>query len=699
MSAREYHTASIRNVVFLGHGGSGKTTLVDALAHASGVTVRRGRVGSGTALTMFGPEELSHGISMQLTPCWAEWRGTKLNLLDTPGYLDFAGEAMSGVRVADGAVIVVGANGGVEVGTERVWEYCEARGIPRIFFISMLDKDHVDFEGIHMEIADLLSPRVALLELPIGRGEEFRGVIDLIGGRALLFRGGSESGEYEEVEVPGELEAEYHYWRTELLERVVSGDDELLERYLEGEEIDAPTLVAALRAAVLRGEIHPLLCGSPDRGWGARSLLDRLVDLMPSPADSAPESALGPGDGERLELLAADEGPLALLVYKTVFEPHVGELSYFRVQSGVVSSGEEVWNGRSEAAEKLGHIYLLQGKDRQEVRRLHAGDLGVAAKLRKTRTNDTLSSPGNPLRIEPIDFPEPDISTAVRAASRGDEDRIGSGLARLREEDPTFQFSYDPELRQTIVRGLGELHLEVQLERLKRKYGVAVVTEAPLIPYRETVRGMAEGQGRYKKQSGGRGQFGDCWLRIRPLPRGEGYRFVDSIVGGVIPGKFIPSVDKGVQDAMRRGVLAGYPVVDCEVECYDGSYHTVDSSDIAFQVAGSLAFQKIAAQADPVLLEPIVEVEVVTPEEYMGDVIGDLNQRRGRIQGMEPVGRKSTVRALVPLAELYRYATSLRSMTQGRALHRRRFHGYEEVPSQVAAKVIEAAAGRQEVLA
>lgn len=424
-------------------------------------------------------------------------------------------------------------------------------------------------------------------------------------------------------------------------------------------------------------------------------MLDELVELMPSPAESPPEPASRPGLDQTVELRAEDDGPFALLVYKTALEPHVGELSYFRVQSGVLVSGQEVWNGVREVSEKVGHLYVQQGKERQEVQRLHAGDLGVAAKLRSTRTNDTLSSPGRPLILSPIVFPEPDISTAVRAASRGDEDRIGTGLTRLHEEDPTFHFSFDPELRQTIVRGLGELHLEVQLERLRRKFGVEVVTEAPRIPYRETLRRTAEGQGRYKKQSGGRGQFGDCWIRIRPLARGEGYRFVDAIVGGVIPGKFIPSVDKGIREAALRGVLAGYPVVDFEAECYDGSYHTVDSSDIAFQVAGSLAFQKVAAQADPVLLEPVIQVEVLTPDEYMGEVIGDLNQRRGRILGMDPEGKKTRVRALVPLAELYRYATALRSLTQGRAFHRRTFYGYEEVPSQVAQRVIEAAKAQE----
>lgn len=701
MSIREYHTEQIRNVVVLGHGGAGKTTLVDALAYVAGSSRRRGEVRVGTALTMYGEEEIAHGISLQVASACAEWRETKLNLLDTPGYLDFTGEALAATRVADGAVLVLGAASGVEVGTERVWEYCESRGVPRFFFISMMDKEHADFERVYGEIKELLTERVIPVEIPIGAGPTFRGIINLFSGRAHLYHPGSQTGEYDEVDVPPELAAQFERWRLELFEAVAATDDELLEHYLEGGEIDRTQVLAAMKAALLRGEMYPLFCGSPERGWGTRSLLNKLVELMPNPAEVPAEVASRPGLDHTVELRAADDGPFAALIYKTALEPHVGELSYFKLMSGRLDSGQEVWNTTREVPEKLGHIAIAQGRERQDVVRLHAGDLGVATKLRSARTNDTLSTPARPLRLAPIAFPEPDISVAVRAASRSDEDRIGTGLVRLHDEDPTFHSAYDPELRQTILRGLGELHLEVQLERLRRKFGVEVVTEAPRIPYRETLRAAAEGQGRYKKQSGGRGQFGDCWVRLRPRPRGEGYNFVDAIVGGVIPGKFIPSVDKGVQEASRRGVLAGYPVVDFEAECYDGSYHTVDSSDIAFQIAASMAFQKVAAQADPVLLEPIIEVEVLTPDEYMGEVIGDLNQRRGRILGMEPEGKKSRVRALVPLAELYKYATALRSITQGRAAHTRRPYGYEEVPAQVAQKVIEGAMrGRgQEVVA
>lgn len=452
-----------------------------------------------------------------------------------------------------------------------------------------------------------------------------------------------------------------------------------------------------MKKAMLRGELFPLFCGAAEKTWGMRALLSKLTELVPSPAEAAPELGQRPGLDQVVELNGTDEGPFAALVFKTTFEPHVGELSYFRVFSGSIASGADVYNASREAPEKLTHLSVAQGRERPEVTRLHAGDIGVVAKLKHTHTNDTICAADRPLVLRPIPFPKPDIAVAVRAESRSDEDKIGTGLQRLQEEDLTFHSAYDPELRQTIIRGLGELHLDVQIERLERKYGVKVLTEEPRIPYRETIRSSAEGQGKFKKQSGGRGQYGDCWVRLKPLPRGAGYEFVNAIVGGVIPGKYVPSVDKGVQEAAQRGVVAGFPVVDFRAECYDGSQHSVDSSDIAFQIAGSLAFQRVAAAADPVLLEPILEVDVVTPDEYMGDVIGDLNQRRGKILGMDAGGKKTRIRALVPQAELYKYATTLRSITHGRAAHTRTLRGYEDVPAHVAQKVVEAQKEKEEV--
>lgn len=686
-AATEFRTQQIRNVAVLGHGGSGKTTLADALCFVAGSSRRHGDVDDGTALTMFAEEEIAHGISMQTSLAFAEWQGTKVNLLDTPGYLDFTQEALAATRVADGAVVVLGATTGVEVGTEKVWEYCEDRGLPRLFFVSMMDKEHADFDKVFQEIRQHLTTKVIPVEIPIGSGAGFKGIINLFSGKAHLYTEGSPSGEYEEADVPEELADQFEEWRTELIETIATTDDALLEAYLDGREIDRERALTAMKQAMIAGDLFPVFCGSPQKTWGTRALLRKLVELLPNPADAGMELGQRPNVDQVVELKAEDDGPLAALIFKTMSEPHVGELSFFRIFSGSVSNGQEVWNANQEASEKLAHIAIAQGKERVEVAKLHAGDIGVVAKLKHTHTNDTLCDSGRPLVVEPIRFPKPDIAMAIRAASRSDEDKLGTGLHHLQEEDPSFSAGYDPEVKQTIIRGLGELHLDVQIERLKRKYNVEVTTEQPRIHYRETIRRSAEGHGRYKKQTGGRGQFGDCHVRLKPRRRGEGYEFENSITGGAIPGKFIPSVDKGIQEASRKGVIAGYPLVDFVAECYDGSYHTVDSSDVAFQVAGSMAFRKAAQNAAPVLLEPVMEVEVTTPEEYMGDIMGDLNQRRGKILGMDSQGGKTIIKALVPEAELFKYATTLRSISQGRAFHSRSLHGYEEVPAHVADKV------------
>ena len=687
-SAKEYPTERIRNVAFLGHGGAGKTALVDALAFVAGTSKRHGDPAEGTALTMHAPEEAAHGISIQLTPAYAEHLDTKLNLLDTPGYLDFTGEALSAVRVADAAVIVVSATSGVEVGTEKVWEYCEARGIPRMFFVSMMDKDNASFEKVYEDIKARLTSKVLPVEIPVGEGGDFHGIINLFSERAHLYRKGTTTGEYDEADVPEELQEKFQRWETELQETLATTDEKLLETYLEGGHISRDEAITAMARLMARGEIVPLFCGSSTRSFGIRALLRKMVELFPHPGEAGPEFARRAGLDQSVELTADDDGPLAALVFKTTTEPHVGELSFFRIVSGTVENGMEVVNASDGKTEKLNHLGIPLGRERHEVPRLHAGDVGVVAKLKHTHTNDTLCSKDRPLELQKIEFPRPDIAIAIRGVTRNDEDKLGEVLPRLHEEDPSFRAEFNAELHQTIARGLGEMHLDIQLERMKRKYNVDVETEEPKIAYRETVTGTAEGQGRYKKQTGGRGQFGDCWIRVKPLPRGGGYEFIDSIKGGVIPNKFLPSVDKGVQEAARKGILAGYPVVDVAVECYDGSYHTVDSSDIAFQVAASMAFQKVAQQAGPVLLEPIVDVEVTTPDEFVGDIMGDITQRRGKVLGMAPRDGRTVIRAHVPEAELYKYAASLRSMTQGRAHHTRSFLGYEPVPDYEAQKII-----------
>lgn len=679
-SVREYPTERIRNIAVLGHGGSGKSSLVDALCFVAGTSKRRGSVDDGNALTMHTPEELAHGISIQLTPAFAEHLDTKINLLDTPGYLDFSGETLSAVRVADAAIIVVSATAGVEVGTERVWRYCEERGIPRIFFVSHMDRDNADFDRAFRQIKRI-APGALPVEIPIGEGSDFRGIINLFSEKSHIYRAGTQTGEYDVREIPEELADKEGRWETELQEALATTDESLLESYLEGGHITRDEAVEAMARAMGRLETFPVFCGSATSSYGIRALLKKLVELCPSPKEAVAETV------GREPLIATDDGPLAALVFKTAAEPHVGELSYFRIFSGSVSNGDEVVNASDGQAEKLNHLAVPMGRDRIEVARLHAGDIGVIAKLKHTHTNDTLTSKGARIALRPITFPAADIAVAIKGTSRADEDKLGEVIPKLHEEDPTFSATFNAELHQTIARGVGELHLDIQFERMARKYGVKVETEQPKIAYRETITVEASGQGRHKKQSGGRGQFGDCRVRLVPGPRGSGFAFVDAIKGGVIPSKYLPSVERGIQEAAERGIVAGYPVVDFTAECYDGSYHPVDSSDIAFKLAGSQAFRTVAEQCRPVLLEPVVEVAVVTPDEYVGDIMGDLTSRRGKVQGMEPEDGRTTVRALVPEAELYKYAATLRSMTQGRAHHTRTHAGYEQAPDHVAQKV------------
>lgn len=680
-SAKEYPTDRIRNVAVLGHGGAGKTTLIDALCYVSGSSRRLGSVEEGTALTMHAPEEHQHEISIQLTPAYAEHMNTKINLLDTPGYLDFTGEALSAVRVADAAIIVVSATSGVEVGTERVWEYCEARGIPRIFFVSMMDKDHADFDGVFQQIKTRLTDRALPVEIPVGEGNDFSGIINLFSEKTHIYRKGTQKGEYDIAEIPEDLKAKEAQWETELQETLATTDESLLETYLEGGAISREEAIEAMALGMSRSEVYPVFCGAPSKTYGVQALLKKLVELCPSPAEAKPEVV---GDAE---YVASDDGPLAALVFKTAAEPHVGELSYFRIFSGSVSNGAEVNNASDGQTEKLNHLSVPMGKDRFEVSTLHAGDIGVVAKLKHTHTNDTLCDRGKKIPLEEIAFPNADIAIAIKGVTRADEDKLGEVLPKLHEEDPTFSASFNSELHQTIARGVGELHLDVQFERMARKYGVHVETEQPRIAYRETITKPAEGQGRHKKQSGGRGQFGDCWIRLRPLPSGSGYEFVNSIKGGVIPTKYVPSVDKGIREASERGVVAGFPLVDFAAECYDGSYHAVDSSDIAFKLAGSHAFRDVAQKCRPILLEPVIDVAVTTPDEYVGDIMGDLTSRRGKVQGMEPRNGRTTVKARVPESELYKYAATLRSITHGRAHHTRQVAGYEPAPDTVAKKV------------
>lgn len=693
--ATEYRSPDIRNIAVIGHGGCGKTTLVDAICFVAGGTKRRGSVEQGTAHTDFMQEEIDHGISINLAVANADWMNTKLNLIDTPGYLDFFGEVEAGVRVADGALVVIGATAGVEVGTERGWKACERRQLPRIVFVSMLDRENASFEKVYGQIRDVLSPEAIPVEVPIGTGDSFRGIVNLFSMKAHVYKPGGKKGEYEETDIPEELQATVEQYREQLIETVAASDDELLEAYLEGEALDRQKVLDALSAAMLRGELFPVFCGSGENAYGVRAAMNKLVELMPAPNAIGSVEA-DDGSGEMIEIAAEDGSEFTAMVFKTTQEPRVGELSFFRVFTGTVDSGATVNNPLHHRQERIAHLAVPDGPDRSDISRLHAGDIGVVAKLKDTHTGDTLCKLGRSTRLAPIEWPSQDSSIAIYPAARGEEDKLANGLSRLHEEDPTFSAAFDPEVGQTIARGLGELHLSVALERLHRKFGVKVETEQPRIPYRETITKQAEGQGRYKKQTGGRGQYGDCWVRLIPQPRGTKYEFRNRIVGGVIPGKFIPAVDKGIREASVRGVIAGYPMVDFSAECYDGSHHSVDSSEQAFKVAGSMAFKKVALNANPTLLEPIMSVRVITPEEFTGDVIGDLNQRRARIMGVDTERGKQVVQAQVPLAELYRYSTTLRSLTHGRGGFERAFKGYEKCPADVTQRVVKQSEARRE---
>ncbi len=687
---REYKSAELRNVAVVGHGASGKTTLVDSLAFVSGTSRRQGSVKDGTALTDGSPEEAARGYSITLGCAYAEWRDSKINLLDTPGYADFAGDAISGLAAADGALVTVSASAGVEVGTERMFREAVKRQDPVLFVVTMMDKEYADFDAAYRSIKEKLTTKVVPVEIPIGAGSGFTGIINLFTKKAHLFTAGTKAGEYQEVAIPASEQARFERYHAEMVEAIAATDDALLERFFAGEELLGDEEMRAMKDAMKRAELFPLLCGSAQLTYGMRTVLDLLVALMPNAYEMEELHALRGAEGAHtVEVHPREDAPFTALVFKTTTEPHVGEVSYFRTYSGVIANGADVYNATRSAPEKLSHLAVPQGKDRIEVSRLYPGDIGCVAKLRNTHTNDTLSTKEHPVRMPDIPFPDALVSFAIEATVRADEEKLQTGLHRLHDEDPTIQTHFEGETHETIIEGLGERHLEVALARLERQWGVQAKLRAPRVPYRETLLGQAEGQGRHKKQTGGKGQFGDCWIRIRPAARGSGYKFIDSISGGVIPRQYIPAVEKGVQEAAERGVLAGYPMVDFEVEVFDGSYHSVDSNEASFKMAGILAFKTIAPKARPVLLEPLMHIEVSTPDRTLGDVLGDLSGRRGHILGTEPSadGNGSVVHAVVPMAELHLYATRLQSLTHGYGSVRYRMHGFEQAPADVVARV------------
>jgi len=674
----------IRNVAVVGHGGTGKTSLVEAMLFLAGAVDRLGRVDDGTATTDFDPEEQRrhHTINASLAPL--EWKGCKVNLIDAPGYPDFVGEVAGALRVVEGALVVVDAVAGVQVQTEVAWGYADRGGVSRLVVVNRLDRENARFESALESLRKRFGSKVAPIQIPIGVEAGLSGIVDLLQMNAYTFR----NGEAVQGEVPVELREAAGAAREKLVEAAAETDDALVEKYLERGELTQEELMHGLRAGVRAGTLVPVLCAAATRQVGVAMILDAVVTLLPAPTDR-PEVPATDGRQQTITLAPNADGPTAALVFKTVADPYVGKLSYFRVYSGAVRSDSPVVNASKNKPERIGQVYFVRGKQQEATAQVGAGDMGAVAKLVETGTGDTLAGRDQPMVLAPIAFPRPAISMAIEPKSKGDEDKMGTALARLAEEDPTFRVYRDAELKQTVVSGMGESHLEIMADRLRRKFGVDVVLHLPKVPYRETVKGRAKAQGRYVKQTGGRGQYGVCFLEVEPLERGAGFEFVDKIFGGAIPNQFIPSVEKGVRKTLEEGVLAGYPVVDVRVTLYDGKYHDVDSSDIAFQIAGSMAFKDAATEAGLVLLEPIVDLKVRIPEEQMGDVIGDLNAKRGRIMGMEPQGDGTTVViAQVPQAELLRYASDLRSMTGGRGTFETAFSHYEEVPPHVAEKVV-----------
>lgn len=681
---KQYDATHIRNVALAGHGGCGKTQLTEAMLYASGAVTRMGKVDDGNTVSDWDSEETKRqvSISTSLAPC--EWKEHKINVLDTPGYFDFVGEVKSALHAADAMVCVVCAASGVEVGTEQAWAMAEERSLPRAFFVNKMDRENASFERTVEQIRSTFGADLAVLHVPIGEADAFRGWVDLLAMEAWV----KDGDKMTKTAVPAELADTAETYREALVEAVAATDDELTLMFLEDEEIATDDLKRALSAAVRAGTLVPVWLGSALQGMGADALMDGIVHYMPSPLDGVHYEATDVKSGETLTLEPDADGPLAAYVFKTISDPFVGRLTLFRVVSGTFSADGTVRNVDKDKDERITQVFVLRGKEQIPVPALVAGDLGAVSKLQVTATGDSLSRKEQPIRFPRPEYPKPTLTMALVPKTKGDEDRIGAGLARMQEEDVAFSTTKDPESGQLLVSGMGELQLEIVTARLKNQFNAEVELVPPKIPYRETIRGKVQQEGRHKKQSGGRGQFGHVFLEIEPLPPGGGFEFVDKIFGGAVPRQYIPAVEKGVEETMAEGVLAGYPVVDVRVTLYDGSYHSVDSSEMAFKIAASMAFKEGFMKAQPVLLEPIMLVEVVVPERFMGDVIGDLNKKRGRILGMDPSGGNQIIRAHVPMAELTRYAVDLRSITQGRGSFTVELDHYEELPEHLAADVI-----------
>ncbi len=678
----EYTIECLRNVTLLGHGSTGKTSLAEAMLFDTGAVTRLGRVEEGTTVSDYDDEEIRRTISLNVSILPCEWNDHKLNILDTPGYADFVGEVQGAIRVADGAIILIDAVAGVEVGTELAWSFVEESNRPRLIFINKMDRENADFGNVLESLSEKFEANFVPFQVPIGAQSQFQGVVDLVNLTAFL----GEKG--EEGEIPADRQAEVESARLQMVEAAAESEDELIMKYLEGEELTPAEIRRGLRLGIRDGAIVPVLCGSATSNIGIQPLLQAIIEYLPSPAEIEIVATNLVTQAE--ETLEANElAPLTVVVFKTIADPYVGKLTYFRVYSGAMESDSRVFNARSGEEERIGQLYFLRGKEQQPTKKVGTGDMGAVTKLAATSTGDTLCDKGHPCVLPGIKFPTPVFSVAVHPKSKADLDRLSNALARLVEEDPTFQMRRDSSTRETILTGMGPEHVDIAVRRLQQKFGVEILTTIPRVPYRETITRIATAEYLHKKQTGGAGQYAKVFLRVEPLERGAGFEYDSEVFGGRVSQSFIPSIEKGIKQVLDQGIIAGYPVADVKAVVYDGREHPVDSKDIAFQIAGRECFKLAFNNASPVLLEPIMDVAITVPEQFMGDVLGDLNTKRARVQGMEQQRGSGTITAQVPLAEMQRYAIDLSSRTQGRGLFTMEFSHYEEVPAHIAQNIVE----------
>ena len=686
--ARTVPLEKTRNIGIMAHIDAGKTTTTERILYYTGINYKIGEVHEGTATMDWMVQEQERGITITSAATTCLWRDHRVNIIDTPGHVDFTIEVERSLRVLDGAVAVFCSVGGVEPQTETVWRQADKYGVPRIAFVNKMDRLGADFYRVVKMIEDRLGARPVALQLPIGSEEKFAGIIDLVQMKAVIWEDESLGAKFRVEAIPESMIAEARQYHDKLLETVADCDESIMEKYLEGKEISESELRRAIRNAALAIKIVPVLCGSAFRNKGVQPLLDAVVDYLPSPLDIPPVKGIDPNSQAAEERPAKDDAPFSALAFKIMTDPFVGTLSFFRVYSGSLTSGASIYNSTKSKRERIGRLLKMHANKREEIKEVYAGDIAAAVGLRTATTGDTLCDESHPIILESIDFPDPVISIAIEPKSKADQERLGLSLQKLATEDPSFRVRTDEETGQTIISGMGELHLEIIVDRLLREFNVGANVGKPQVAYKETIRKAVEQQGRFIRQTGGRGQYGDVWIKVEPLATGSGFEFVDAVKGGSIPREYIPAVEKGVREATENGALAGYPMVDLQVTLFDGSYHDVDSSEIAFKIAGSMALKAAARKANPVLLEPIMAVEVVVPETFMGDVIGDINSRRGKVLGMDTRPAAQAIDARVPLAEMFGYATDLRSMTQGRATYTMQFSHYEPVPAAVAEGII-----------